>query len=116
MMWNQADISFLPVAWEEERCHFGQGSDPAIFLNSGLDGALPASAFSPRKGRTSVWFFHQDSQLPASSRCVHMDTGILVFMEHEIPRDGMDSTSKTEHVSPKALPPAKVQRAQGGWT
>lgn len=34
MMWNQADISFLPVAWEEERCHFGQGSDPAIFLNS----------------------------------------------------------------------------------
>lgn len=31
----------------EERWAFRQGSDPVMFLTSGLDGALPASAFSP---------------------------------------------------------------------
>lgn len=55
-------------------------------------------------------------QLPVSFCRVYVDTGVLMFMEHETSRDGMVSTSITEHVSPKALPPAKVQKAQGGWT
>lgn len=84
---------------------------PVSFLNSSLGGTLLQP---PRRGEMeSVFGFSSSTAAGKFLACLC----VLVFMEHEVPRNRMVSVSKTEQLSPEScLQPRVKEHSEAGLT